>query len=553
MLQIVEIMFEQLIESGEYVNESLSEVAPLSVITATVASVLFLQKVYHLYQHWDSREIKKQLLNNSVKAALHLPVIGPKVKKELDNVNQVLTDIAADIDKSREPYLPAIEKMPAVGLSHDEILKRFEHLQDAYHEGRLSGAVYAKYDEGFIQLLEKIWGKTALTNPMHDEWPLIKLLEAEIISMCANLLHATEPMHGIVTHGGSTSILEACKAYVLDARKRGIEQPEIIVAESAHVSFDKAAEILNCRLVKIPLDSEGKLDVSLMKKAINKRTCLLVGSAPSFTMGIIDPIEAMAEVALEKNIPLHVDCCLGGFVNAFAKDAGFEMDAFDFRISGVTSISIDTHKYAWSPKGTSVLLILKNISATPTHVYLNWVGGMMITQGIDGSRSGADIATTWATLAANGHDFYVNQARLILSLQRQLVAEINRIAGIRVAHQPKSSVVGIYPDNGINILVVASKLKEFGWSVAIIQNPDQKAIGIHFCLTSVHANQPEFYQTFVDHLKQAVAYSHANPNAVIRGTAKIYGKMAKGVPFFVQEQIGRGYAELNNSIRPAKV
>ncbi len=531
------------------VNDTLKDYPPTTLIAGTVAAVLFIQKAYSSYRHWDTRSIKNRVFDGAVKSLMFVPVIGNKIKTELDAVGKAIDDIKTDIDQARLHWTP-IQSLPEYGLSHEDILSRFDKLQDKHHEGRLSGAVYAHYDPALLSMLEKVWGKTALTNPMHEEWPLINLMEAEVISMCQALMHGSQGAPGILTHGGSTSILEACKAYVIEARKNGISEPEIIVPETAHVAFDKAAKILNVKLVKIPINKKtGAADVKSMEKAINSNTCLLVGSAPSFPFGIMDPITEMGALAQRKKLPLHVDCCLGGFVNAFADEAGFSLPKFDFSAPGVTSISMDTHKYGQSPKGTSVLLFHPSCEASPTHVHLDWVGGMYVTEGIDGSRSGADIATTWAVMCAKGKDTYINETRAILTLQRELVAAINKIDGVHVAFHPLSSVVGVQSDPGVNILVIASQLKEKGWSVNIMQTPDQKAEGFHFRLTAVHAHQENFLDDFVRDLTEAAAYAKANPKATPKGTAKVYGKLEKGIPFFVQEKIGRGYIEAHNTIR----
>lgn len=549
--RMLELSCALLNEINDTMNDALKEYSPTALIAGTLAVVLTLQQVYALYRHWDRRTFQRCVFDNTVKSLLFLPVIGQKVRTELNAVNKALDDIRADIDRARSHWTP-IRSLPEHGLSHNELMARFDKLEGTHRVGRLSGAVYAHYDQDLLTTLEKIWGKTALTNPMHEEWPLINLMEAEVISICQTLMHGTQGAPGIMTHGGSTSILEACKAYVIEARKKGISEPEIIAPETVHVAFDKAATILNFKLVKIPTDQySGAADVNAMAQAVNSNTCLLVGSAPSFPFGIMDPITEMGALAQRKKIPLHVDCCLGGFINAFAEEAGFTLPKFDFSAAGVTSLSMDTHKYGQTPKGTSVLLFHPDCQASPTHVHLDWVGGMYVSEGIDGSRSGADIATTLAVLCAKGKSTFVKETHAILTLQRELVKAINQIEGIQVAFQPQSSVVGVKANLGINILVIANQLKEKGWSVNIIQTSDQKASGFHFCLTAIHAHQENFTNEFISDLKAAVAYAKANPKAVVTGMAKVYGKLEKGIPHFLQERIGRGYIEAHNTIRQA--
>ena len=419
----------------------------------------------------------------------------------------------------------------------------------SYKPGKLSGSVYAEYDEALSKLLQDVWSKTALTNPMHTDWPLINLMEAEVISMCQHLLHGERGAPGIMTHGGSTSILEALKAYVLHARDNGNSAPEIIVPDTAHIAFEKAAKILNARLIKVPVDEKtGAANPLAMERAITKRTCLMVGSAPSFPFGIIDPIEKMAKIAAAHHIPLHVDSCLGGFLTVFADEAGFAMPRCDFAIEGVTSISIDTHKYGQTPKGTSVLLFNKHCPATPTHVHLDWVGGMYVTPGIDGSRSGADIALTWTVMCYKGKQDYIKETKAILELQDKLIQKIHDIEGLIIPYCPKLSVIPIQTTPGISSFLVADQLSKMGWSVNIIQSTEQKASGLHFCLTSVHAHQPDFVELFIRDLSSAVDYARAHPEEQPHGMIKAYGKLEKGVPQSVQKRIGEGYTRILNTL-----
>jgi glutamate/tyrosine decarboxylase-like PLP-dependent enzyme len=533
-------------------NDNLKEYSPTTIIIATTASILTLQKGYQLYQDWDTKEIKKELNNKFIQGLQYVPYIGPEVTKKIDKeVNGMLTEIKIDIDKKREKY-KIIETIPEKGLSEEEIRERFKTLYENYKEGKLSGAVYTKYDKKFITLLKDVYGEAALTNPMHSEWPLLNLMEAEIISMCQSLLHGEKGGHGIVTSGGSTSILEACKAHVFKARKNGISNPEIIVPETAHVAFDKAAKILNVKLVKIPVDKNtGAADVQAMENAINKNTCMIVGSAPSFPAGIIDPIEDLGKIAKKHNIPLHVDSCLGGFLTVFAKKAGFDLPKCDFA-AGADTISIDTHKYGYAPKGSSVLLFHKDSTSTPTHTHLDWVGGMYVTQGIEGSRDGAKIATTWTTLCYNGEEKYINATKDILNLQKKMKEEIEKIDGIYIPYNPQLSVIPIQSNKGINSLLIAQSLKEKGWSVNILQTPDQKEAGFHFCLTSVHANQSNFLETFIEDLKVAVQYAKDNPNEKPKGMAKAYGKLGD-VPSFVHDIIGENYIKIMNTLPNIKL
>lgn len=539
MLDALDFLFTNtVIETDDYLSECFT---PLELIVLTLGVTWMLQQLSMLWRQCG--------INNAVKTLEKLPYIGPKVKAEVNKeISKLLWPLKADIDERRNEY-HIYPTLPETGLSSESILERFNHLQDHYQPGRLSGAVYTSNDEETSTLLQTVWTKTNLTNPMHSEWPLINLMEAEIISMMQHLLRGDAGAPGIITHGGSTSILEACKAYVLAARENGIDHPEIIAPDSAHVAFDKAARILNAKLVKVPVDVKtGGADVNAMYHAINKNTCLLVGSAPSFPMGVIDPIKALGQLAIKYHLPLHVDSCLGGFLTVFAKEAGFtDIPSCDFSVAGVTSISIDTHKYGQTPKGTSVLVFRKKAAASPTHTHLDWTGGMYVTPSIDGSRSGADIAVLWSTLCFKGKEKYCADTFLILNLQRKLIEEAKKISGIIIPYQSLLSVIPIQTEKGINAMVVAEQFQKRGWSVNLLQTANQQPNGFHFCVTIVHARQEDFVDLFMADLRAAVMFAKENPAAKPTGIAKAYGSLGF-VPPYVQSQVGLMYTRINYTL-----
>lgn len=517
--------------------------------TLLVVGSILVPEMYRTWRRWNMKRFKRQLRDWVLPRLQCLPYIGPRIRQKIRHELQSnLTQIKAGLDQERSRWTP-IESLPVTGLSSDDIIKRFAHLYDDYHDGKTSGAVYAAYTPEFQSLLESVWGSTALTNPLHSDWPLIHLMKAEVIAMGQQLLHGSRGAHGVITHGGSTSIFEACKTYVLAARDRGIGCPEIIVPTTVHVAFDKAARVLNARLIKVPVDPvTGAADVNAMRMEINRRTCLMVGSAPSYPFGILDPIHELAPMAQRYGIPFHVDSCLGGFLTAFAEEAGFNFPPCDFRVPGVTSISFDTHKYGQTPKGNSLLLFSQEYRQTPTHTHLESVCGMYVTDTLDGSRSGADIATTWTALCYKGRQSFVDDTRKILTLHRDLCQELRKIDKIVIPYDPQICVVGIRVKAPLNPLLVAQKFKESEWSVNIIQTPEAEVDGFHFCLTAVHTLYEDFIQSFVDDLRQALAYAQDHPDEKPKGLLKAYGAIETGIPACVQDQLGEGFARLQNAL-----
>uniref|UniRef100_A0A1I7YDU3 sphinganine-1-phosphate aldolase n=1 Tax=Steinernema glaseri TaxID=37863 RepID=A0A1I7YDU3_9BILA len=260
-----------------------------------------------------------------------------------------------------------------------------------------------------------------------------------------------------------------------------------------------------------------------MRKAISRDTCMLVGSAPNFPSGSIDPIAEIANLGLEYGIPVHVDACLGGFLVPFMEDAGFEMPLFDFRLPGVTSVSCDTHKYGNTPKGSSVILYREPQYLHHQYFCISeWPGGIYATPTLSGSRCGSSIALTWATLLHFGRNTYVERARKIVSMARKLAGEVAQIPGLKAMGRTDVSVVAFQSDE-FNIYAVSDKLNKLGWNLNTLQNP----ASIHFCLTYNQASE-EVVKEFVADLTKACDEVRSDPK---KGgdskSAAIYGLAAQ--------------------------
>ncbi|RDI41304.1 aminotransferase class V-fold PLP-dependent enzyme [Aquicella lusitana] len=552
---------------GNYVNETLEDYSPVTIITALLLlqyGPRFAYQTYSLYHEWDTKKIKETLMNNAVKKTLQVPVVGRIADKLIrgevtKNLNGYKVEIEADREKSATP---PIHSLPPEGYSIEEIRKVYPKKQIENKKGRLSGAIYSEYPPEFSAFLEKLYGETALTNPMHPVFKDIKKKEAEVISWCRKLFNGPDGTHGVITAGGTLSIFEACKAYVLHARKNGNQAPEIIVPSSAHPAFWKAAEILNAKLVVVPVDKNtGRADVNAMKAAINRNTCMMAASAPSFPFGVIDPIKELAEIAQNnkdwlhrsKPIPFHVDACLGGFLTAFAKKAGVELPWCDFQNEGVSSVSADIHKYGEGPKGVSIILFRRRaevlIAPTPTHTYLTSSVGSYVTPGLPGSRTGVQVVTAHAVMLYQGENGYVKDTAAILALAKELTDEVKKIDGIIVPYSTQLSVVGMRTTSGINPLLVAELMKSHGWELNCLLTSDYQADGFHFCLTALHTKVPDFVKDFVTDLKKSVDYVKQNPHQKPKGIAKAYGVLATGfVPSVVQDLIGDMYVRIDQSL-----
>ena len=205
-------------------------------------------------------------------------------------------------------------------------------------------------------------------------------------------------------------------AYYRDYAKnvKGIENPVIVAPVTAHAAFQKAADLLDMGIRHVGVDPKTqKVDLGAMRRAISASTCMLVGSAPQFPHGSVDDIRGIAGLGVKYGIPVHVDACLGGFLIAFMEEAGFPLEPFDFRVKGVTSISADTHKYGYAPKGSSVVLYSRpEFRRQQWFSVGDWPGGIYATSTIGGSRAGGIIAACWASLMYYGRSVKTVHSRL---------------------------------------------------------------------------------------------------------------------------------------------
>ena len=330
---------------------------------------------------------------------------------------------------------------------------------------------------------------------------------------------------GCVTSGGTESILTAIRTTRdFFAAHKGISSPEMVVAVSAHAAVYKAANYFGIKLVRVPVDAALQMDVAATRRAVTPNTVLIYTSAPGFPHGVVDNIPALAAVATSAGCGLHVDACLGGFLLPFAPKAGWrscgQLPPWDFRVPGVTSMSVDTHKYGLAQKGSSVLLYAN--AELRRHQYTavtEWSGGLYISPSSAGSRPGGLIAQTWASLMHMGEEGYVAAAKRVLTAADELAAGIARIPGLAVLGKHTMVVAWKSTDSGVNIYTVNDVLTASGgWHLNALQRP----AALHFCVTPANA---EAVPQLLGDLAQAVAKVRAEKGkgGVKGGMAPVYG------------------------------
>jgi len=451
----------------------------------------------------------------------------PQVKNKIETE---LAEAKVKLEKDLVVSVPG-EKfhltLPEEGLSAKEIEAELEIIHKMgtsdYNNGRVSGCLYHEGEERnkeYHTLLTNTFGKFMWTNPLHiDIFPGVRKMEAEIVRIVCGLFRGDSETCGFVSSGGTESILMAVKGYRSRAYERGITKPELIVPVTAHVAFDKACDYFGIKIIHIPVDEKTRrVDVKKVRSAISRNTIALVGSAPSFPHGVIDPIEELAALARAYDIGMHVDSCLGGFLTIFMRDAGFDVPPCDFSVPGVTSISADTHKYGFAPKGSSVLMWRnKKWRSYQYFTTSDWPGGLYFSPAMAGSRSGGIIATTWVALMYHGKKSYVESTRRIVETTRWIQEEIRKTPHLFVYGTADTSVVG-FGSNDFNILRLSSYLSKKGWNLSNLQFPSS----IHICVTLVHTKGDSARELIQD-IRQGVEEIMKNPNEKAEGVAALYG------------------------------
>ena len=460
-----------------------------------------------------------------------------------------MTDPMADLERQLKPYrdqVPSFAELPADGLARAEVTSLVERLAAAeegtWREGYASGAVYHG-DPEHVAFLSRVYTAHSQSNPLHpDLWPSATKFEAEIVAMTASMLGAGHaagtPVVGTVSSGGTESILLAMKAYRDHARElRGIAEPEIVAPVTAHAAFDKAARFFDMRLVRVPVDESFRVDPNELASALTERTAVVVGSAPTFPHGVIDPIPEIAALAAERGVGCHVDACLGGFILPWARRLGYPVPPFDFRLPGVTSMSADTHKYGYAAKGSSVVLYRsRELRQFQYYTVTDWPGGLYLSPTLAGSRPGALSATCWAAMVSIGQNGYTEAARRILATGARIRDGVAVIPGLRVLGDPLW-VTAFAADDGLDVYQVMENMGRRGWSLNGLQRP----AAVHIAVTLRHT-LPGVADRFLADLAASVEEVRSNPD-VSTGMAPVYG-MAGTLPAEVVRQVLTGYLDM---------
>lgn len=500
------------------VNQTFKGKDAFEIVVRTVGGVVAAYLLIKVAT--NATECKESVLRFIFKILKKVPAVQGKIQQEL---GKAMKEVKHSFQTPGEKFAA----IPEHGKNYADVIALLKESQQydisKYGSQKLSGTIYLG-DEEHTAFTNEAYGMFNLSNPLHaDVFPNVRRFESEVVSMTARMLNGGPTVCGAMTSGGTESILMAVKAYRDYARaKRGITNPELVAPVTVHSAFDKACHYFNVKLVHVRVGDDFKVDLNGVKSAINRNTIAIVGSAPNFPHGMIDDIQGLAAIARAHKVGLHVDACLGGFVLPFiSKLPDADIPPFDFRVEGVTSMSADTHKYGYAPKGTSVVLFSN--PELRQYMYFaapNWTGGAYGSPTMPGSRPGGLIAAAWATLVAIGQDGYLKHAESIMEAVKIMKEGIKTIPELHIVGDPKAMVVAFATHNKkLDIFQVNAAMGKRGWGLNALQRPP----ALHICVTAKHAGTGP---KFVEDLRASVDEVLNNPEMYKKSTAAMYGLAA---------------------------
>jgi glutamate/tyrosine decarboxylase-like PLP-dependent enzyme len=391
-----------------------------------------------------------------------------------------------------------------------------------WQDGRTFGMVYDGGPE-VHEVAEAVAAMFLHDNALNTAaFPSLASIQSEVVAACTDLFHGGEEAAGFMTSGGTESILMAVKAARERGRaERGITEPEMVLADSAHAAFHKAAHYFGVTARKVPVGPDYRADVDAMAAEINANTILVVGSAPQYPQGVIDPIPELAALAAAAGANFHTDACMGGFVLPFMEELGELVPPWDFRVDGVTSISADLHKLGYAPKGASVIIHrTKALRRYQTFVFDDWLGGFYASPGIQGTRPALPMACAWAVLHHLGIDGYLRLTRTAIETAQRMAAGVRSIEGLRVVGDPEAHIVTMasaLSDTGVPVLdifAVGDALRQRGWFLDRQGPPDS----LHATVSPGNAPVIETYLRDLAEVVTEVGRAEANDRSTSYAT-----------------------------------
>ncbi|MGA6926263.1 MAG: aspartate aminotransferase family protein [Desulfosarcina sp.] len=401
-----------------------------------------------------------------------------------------------------------------------ERLAEFRQNDLKWREGRTFGYIF---DPG--QAILDV-GKDAYTEFLSENgldftaFGSLLHLERELAAYLAGHLRGDGQVVGNFSSGGTESIILAVKAARDRYREKrpDIKDPEMVLSTTTHAAFHKAAHYLGVKAVTVSVDPKTfRADVENVRAAITDNTIMIVGSAPSYAHGVVDPIVDLAGLALRRDLWMHVDACMGGFLLPYFRRVGQPVPDFDFSVPGVTSISVDLHKYAYTPKGASLILYRnKDFRRHQIFACSRWVGYTIVNNAVQSSRSGGPMAAAWAVLNTIGDDGYLEIARKKVAAVKKITEGIDRIDGLRMLARPDMCLISFTSDQ-VNVFQIVDEMNRRGWYVQPAFSFDNSPAHIHL---SINANNLGREDELLRNLAESIAIARDMPDGELIGMVK---------------------------------
>ncbi|MBI5090455.1 MAG: aspartate aminotransferase family protein [Actinobacteria bacterium] len=410
--------------------------------------------------------------------------------------------------------------LPIGGMGSDEIFSRLDAMRERdvrWREGRAFTLAYSAGPE--VQAVaEEAYRRFSTENALNtDAFPSLRQLQADVVAIVGDWLEGGPEAAGFMTSGGTESILLAVKAArERGLAERGITRPNVVLPTSAHAAFEKGCHYFGLESRRVAVGADWRADVDAMSAATDDDTVLLVASAPQYPQGVIDPVAPIAALAAARDISCHVDACMGGVTLTYLARLGHPIPPWNFSVEGVTSISVDLHKYGYTAKGASVIMHrTKQLRGYQTYVTDNWLGGLYGSSGVLGTKSGGSMAAAWAVLHFLGDEGYRRVTAAARRACEQLAVAIDATDGLEVVARPDATLLAVRardPDD-LDVFAVAAELWQRGWYVDR-QGPPPS---LHFTVNAVHEGRIE---ALVDDLRRSIDAVRA---ARSTGAAGAYG------------------------------
>ena len=386
--------------------------------------------------------------------------------------------------------------MPTKGWSADDVFEGLEAMRTRdvrWREGRAFSLAYHAGPEALAvaeEAYRRFSGENALST---DAFPSLKQIQAEVVAMAGVWLGATPSSAGFMTSGGTESILMAVKA----ARdrllaERQIRQPNMVMSTSAHAAFAKAGAYFGVEVRRVAVGSDWRADVAAMQSRVDKNTVLIVGSAPQYPQGVVDDIVGIAKIATEAQINCHVDACMGGVTLAYLQRLGEKIAPWNLQVPGVSSISVDLHKFGYTSKGASVIMYAsKHLRSYQGFVTDDWLGGVYGSSGVLGTKSGGSMASAWAVMHFLGDDGYLRLTRQAREATLQLATVIRSTPELVLRAEPESTLLcfGAQDPSALNVFAIADELAKRGWYVDRQTPPDS----LHCTVNAIHHDKIDWF------------------------------------------------------------